>query len=197
MCSNYVPASQTEPGASAETAVQQTSAPAQTVDGIDACTSTVTPLSPNSDRSVPNGDAGADADRDPHTGRFTKGNRGALVTGARSIAFWNAQEAVRRDIVEAVISDAGHTSDNAPRALQLAADGIAQAVLVRDSAFARMVESGGPLTRGDRPRRAFVVWQSALDRLERHLRLVGLERKTKDITRLSVEQYLEQTKGQR
>jgi hypothetical protein len=77
---------------------------------------------------------------------------------------------------QAIVEDAGHTADDAPRALLVAADGLAQAVLVRDSAFARVVQQGGPLTSTGRTRRAFQVWTAALDRVERHLRLVGLSR---------------------
>ena len=75
-----------------------------------------------------------------------------------------------------IIQDAGHTSQDAPKALQLAADSIAQAVLLQRSAFTRVVESGGPITSSDRTRRAYVVWQSSTDRVERGLRLVGLRR---------------------
>ena len=58
----------------------------------------------------------------------------------------------------------------------IAADGLAQAMLVRDSAYLRMVEAGGPLTSSGRTRRAFLVWTAALDRTEKHLRLIGLRR---------------------
>src|ERR1700676_1395472 len=109
----------------------------------------------------PIGDAGPTADREPTTGRFTPGNKAALVTGAHSAAFWRAQEEARREIVRAVVEDAGHAPDDAPRALRLAADGIAQAVLLRDAAFQRVVESGGPMTSAGRVRRAYQVWLTA------------------------------------
>jgi hypothetical protein len=128
---------------------------------------------------MPIGDVGLTADHDAKTGRFVPGNRSALITGARSRAFWEIHESTRREIVEAVISDAGHDLDDAPKALQIAAVGVAQAVLVRDSAFLRVVESGGPMTTSGRTRRSFNVWLAALDRLERHLRLVGLRREPK------------------
>jgi hypothetical protein len=127
----------------------------------------------------PLGDVGPVSDRDAKTGRFTRGNRSALVVGARSRAFWEVHESARREIVEAVISDAGHDLDDAPKALQIAAEGIAQATLVRDSAFLLVVESGGPMTTSGRTRRSFNAWLAALDRLERHLRLVGLRREPK------------------
>src|SRR2546422_296730 len=124
---------------------------------------------------TPLGDDGRLTDRDP-SGRFARGNRAAFVTGSRSAQFWTAHGAAIRDIVRDVIEDAGYTTDDAPRALRLAADGAAQAALLRDSAFVRVVESGGPMTASGRTRRAFAVWTTATDRLERHLRLVGLKR---------------------
>jgi hypothetical protein len=78
---------------------------------------------------------------------------------------------------QAIIADNGYTNESdAPRALSTAADGLAQAVLLRDSAFMRVLESGGPLSSAGRPRRAFVVWSADSDRVERHLRLIGLQR---------------------
>src|SRR5262245_9946894 len=113
-------------------------------------------LTMNDSDSVPIGDVGPVADRD-ESGRFVPGNRAALVVGARSSAFWQAHDAARREIVAAVVADAGHGMEDAPRALLLAADGIAQATLLRDAAFIRLVESGGPMTSAGRTRRAFVV----------------------------------------
>jgi hypothetical protein len=37
-----------------------------------------------------------------------------------------------------------------------------------------MAEEGGPLSASGRARRCFTVWCAAIDRVERHLRLVGL-----------------------
>jgi hypothetical protein len=98
------------------------------------------------------------------------------VVGEHSAAFWAQQAALRREIEHALITDAGHTPEDAPAALRLAARSIARAELVAASAFERIVESGGPLTARGRSRRAFVVWLAASDRLERSLRLVGLRR---------------------
>ena len=109
-------------------------------------------------------------------GHVLRGNEVALVVGHRSPAFWREHAEARRELREAVVADAGHVTDDAPRALLLAADSIAQATLIRDSAFLRLVEAGGPLTSHGRTRRAFVVWCAAVDRVERHLRLIGLRR---------------------
>jgi hypothetical protein len=91
----------------------------------------------------PFGAIGPSTDRDA-SGRFVRGNHAALVAGTRSAAFWAAHDAARRAICHDVIEDAGHTEDDAPRALRLAADGIAQAALLRDSAFFRLVERAAP-----------------------------------------------------
>ena len=112
-------------------------------------------------------------------GHVLRENRLAVVTGHLSARFWRDHVQARREIVESLIVDAGHDPDNAPRALLVAVDGLAQSMLIRDSAFERVVEAGGPLTSSGRTRRAFNVWCAALDRTERHLRLIGLKREPK------------------
>jgi hypothetical protein len=126
--------------------------------------------------SIPFGRSGDSTDRD-RQGRFRRGNRAALLVGAQSAAFWLAADTARREIRKAIIDDKGYGSETeAPRAVVIAADGLAQATLVRDSAFLRMLESGGPLSSAGRPRRAFTVWSVSGDRVERCLRLLGLQR---------------------
>ena len=105
----------------------------------------------------------------------------ALLTTARAELFWEAHEGVRREIRDRVIADHGCAPDDAPEALRIAAETIAQATLVRDSAYQRMADAGGPLSASGRARRCFDVWCAAVDRLERHLRLVGLQRKGRRI----------------
>jgi hypothetical protein len=123
--------------------------------------------------AVPNG--GPVALRDGR-GRFGQGNVAALVAGEHCAAFWAAQDDARREIVDTIVRDAGHVTADAPEALRLAAESVAQSTLLRDSAYRRLVESGGPMTANGRTRRAFTVWLAAIDRLEKHLRLVGLQR---------------------
>ena len=101
------------------------------------------------------------------------------MTGASSRVFWDSQAQVRQGIEHRIIRDGGYTTEDAPEALRLAAASIGQAAVVQQSAFARLIESGGPLTSRGRQRRAFVVWQAATDRLDRGLRLVGLRRMPK------------------
>ena len=123
-------------------------------------------------------------------GHALPGNGLAVVAGHRSVAFWTAHEEARQEQQRVIVEDAGHTLDDAPHALLVAADGLAQSVLVRDSAFARIVEAGGPLTSSGRTRRAFTVWTAALDRVERHLRLLGLKRVPRPVP--SLVDYMEQ-----
>ena len=137
--------------------------------------------------SAPFGCVGSDTDRDA-SGRFQRGNRAALVIGTHSATFWRVHEEARLEIRRDVIADAGFTEGDAPRALQIAADGIAQATLLRDAAFLRVAQSGGPLTSVGRTRRAFSVWLTSADRLEKYLRLVGLRRAPKPA--LSLPDYL-------
>jgi len=109
-------------------------------------------------------------------GHIGPGNQLAVLTGQHSAAFWAAEADARRDIRQAVIADAGHTEPDAPRTLAISAETLAQAVLVRDSAYLRLATEGGPMTASGRARRCFKVWCAAVDRLERHVRLVGLRR---------------------
>lgn len=108
-------------------------------------------------------------------GHLLPGNRAALVTGEWSGRFWREVEASRRETRRALLTQRGHTEAEAPPALVLAADGAAQATILRDAAYLRMVESGGPLTESHRARRSFTVWLQCSDRVERLLRLIGLE----------------------
>ena len=121
------------------------------------------------------------------------GNTNAVVVGHKTADFWREHDATRQETRQAVIADAGHSEADAPHALALAADGIAQASILRDAAYLRLVEMGGPLTSHGRARRAFGVWLQASDRLERQLRLVGLQRRSKPVdpmegVRLAVEE---------
>jgi hypothetical protein len=114
-------------------------------------------------------------------GHVTSGNGLAVVVGVNSGAFWQAHHQARQDLRSAILSDAGYTTDDAPRALAIAAESIAQATLIRDSAYLRLAEAGGPLAASGRVRRAFHAWVQASDRLERYLRLVGLDRKARPV----------------
>jgi hypothetical protein len=139
----------------------------------------------------PFGAVGAVSDRGPD-GRFRQGNRAALVAGEHSAAFWADVEGVLTDRRRALLADCGHTLEDAPQALRGAVDGAVQAVLLRDAAFMRVAESGGPTTLRGRRRAAFKVWLEAGDRAERYLRLLGLERRARDLPRSPAEALMQQ-----
>jgi hypothetical protein len=110
-------------------------------------------------------------------GHVLVGNGAALVTGATSVAFWTEAEAALEATAAGILADRGHGAlDAAPVALRLAARGAAQAALVRDAAYRRMLESGGPLSGSDRERGAHRVWAAASDRLLRHAQAIGFAR---------------------
>lgn len=126
-------------------------------------------------------------------GHALKGNTRALVVGDRSLQFWQAAEATRREIVEGALADAGASLEDATKALRICADGLAQATLVRDAAFARVMESGGPLSSDGRTGRCLVAWLQASDRVEKYLRLLGLRRVPKPTETL--DDYLQRRYG--
>jgi hypothetical protein len=154
----------------------------------------------------PFGDSGADVvpickcgaldSRDGDPSRCTRGHTltghpgPALVVSERSRHFWAAVADARREITEDVLRDRGHTPADAPRALRIAADGLAQAVLLRDASFDRIAAGGGPFTSDERLRRVHAVWESASGSVERHVRLLGIERKGRDIGALSAADYI-------
>jgi hypothetical protein len=115
-------------------------------------------------------------------GHLLPGHTASLIVGHRSMAFWNAAQDALSAIVTDVLHDAGHTPADAPRALTAAAEGLAQAVLIRDAAFDRLRVLGGPTSASnDRARRSFVVWATALASTERHLKLIGLKRRQRHV----------------
>src|SRR5688572_7917989 len=77
-------------------------------------------------------------------GHLLPGHTASLIVGHRSMQFWNAAQDALAALVGDVLRDAGHSPDDAPRALTVAAEGLAQAVLIRDAAFDRLRVVGGP-----------------------------------------------------
>jgi hypothetical protein len=132
--------------------------------------------------TIPSGMVGPGDGRD-RRGRFAAGNTAHVTTGARSAQYWAAVDGERTALRRQLLADRGFTDEaEAPAALRLMADGAAQAALIRDGSFARLVESGGPVTSTDRARRIFTVWLAATTRALRHLEAIGLERKPKETT---------------
>jgi hypothetical protein len=151
--------------------------------GLDSHAQDTLSSSPHA-AAAPIGRVGERGNRAGQATWFTRGNTESVVTTEHAELLWRQHEALRREIVEALVRDAGHPLDDAPAALRMAAESAAQAVLVRDSAYQRIAEMGGPLATSGRARRCFVVWASAVDRLEKHLRLIGLTRKPRPVPSL-------------
>jgi hypothetical protein len=129
----------------------------------------------------PFGAAGPEADRDQSTGRFVRGNRAALVHGARSTAFWAAVAAEQQARRTALLADKGYHNGDAPEALAAIVDGACQALVLRDASFNRILEAGGPTSLHGRRRAIFRTWLEASDRARDHLRLLGLERQERPV----------------
>ena len=120
----------------------------------------------------------ANADRCAR-GHALKANTLALTSGARSTQFWQAAEAERQRLRRELLANKGLRELDAPAALVAVADGAAQAVLLRDGAFQRLIDSGGPMTSADRARRVFAVWATCCERAQRALQAFGLERQAR------------------
>jgi hypothetical protein len=114
-------------------------------------------------------------------GHMFKGNVLALQDGARSGQFWNAVDSERRQLVAAIVEDAGYALADAPKSLHLAADSLAQACLLQHAAFLRLAEVGGPFAQTGRARQSFLVWSAATDKVIQFARLLGLRRHSKPI----------------
>jgi hypothetical protein len=109
----------------------------------------------------------------------------ALNTGERSDLFWQAMAEQQRAIVVQVIQDQGFAENDAPEALRRVADTLAEAVLLKASAFQRVAEAGGPLTASDRGRRAFDVWERCAGKVITATKQLGLKRVPKPAASLA------------
>jgi hypothetical protein len=128
----------------------------------------------------PSSDVGTSTDRDGR-GRFLPGNTAAVVTGARSRAFWDGVAPLQRQLEDALLTEKGYSREDVPRALLAAVEGCVQAMLMRDSSFETVKREGGPLTVSDRVRAAKKQWGEDADRVLRHLNIIGLETKPRRI----------------
>jgi len=142
--------------------------------------------------SAPTGETGLVAGRDRASGRFLRGNTASVVSGERSRQFWQAahQERVAKRL--ALLRQRGFSSEgDAPPALAAVCDGAAQAILVRDGTFNRLIESGGPTTTNDRPRAVLRAWEAASDRALKHLQAIGLETRERDALDCTITEWAE------
>jgi len=117
-------------------------------------------------------------------GHVVKGNLLALVSGERSTSFWQEHDELYREKREEIATHAGHESyeDAGPKA-RAAIDGMTQAVILRDSDYSRIVQSGGVLTSSGRVRRVASHWQEMDRRVEAWTRHPELKRVPKEVAR--------------
>ena len=109
-------------------------------------------------------------------GHFVRGNSAAVVHGSRSLKFWRDHDEMRGELVAGILADKATTREDASEALILAADALSQAAIVCQSAYSRMAESGGPLSSSGKARRCYSVWSDSVVKVERLVKLIGLEK---------------------
>jgi hypothetical protein len=119
-------------------------------------------------------------------GQFERGNLVALKTGERSRQQFDLQATERRDLSDAILKQLGHTDMSAaPETLKRFVDGTTQAVLLRDSAFLRVIESGGAITSNGRQRAAYAVWLKARNAAAADLETLGLRAEPKPVSNIA------------
>lgn len=120
-------------------------------------------------------------------GHFIQGNVAAVVSGSRSVQFWEEHDADKRERVREVLVARGEDPKDPDPGMLAAAQGFAQSCIVRDSAYYRMAQEGGPLSSSGKVRRVFVVWKESADKVLRHLEKLGLRREPRPAPSLGEE----------
>jgi hypothetical protein len=113
--------------------------------------------------------------------RFEQGNQFALVTGAKSKAFWIAVEQSLAERKAVILRDVGIDPADPPAVLADVVTGLCQAVALRDASFNRLVESGGATTDKGKTRAVYKTWEGASDRVANLARMIGLERRGRPV----------------
>lgn len=129
-------------------------------------------------------------------GRFVRGRPGPrLDTAARSALVQQgalpeqaAIRAVLREQEQGIVADLGGDLATVKR-------GVVEAYVrlryTEEHLFARLLRDGGPITGKGRTRASLTAWLAVLDRLERHAKLLGLERRSRDVSD-DIEAYIDQ-----
>jgi hypothetical protein len=119
--------------------------------------------------------------RDPKTGQFVVGGVGGHAkTLAGSALLLEQLGPVKREIVARVVTDRGLDAD-APETLAGVIDGYAEARLLRQAMWVRLIESGGPVTGKGKKRALFDAYCSALDRETKLAQVIGLDRRARPV----------------
>ena len=116
-------------------------------------------------------------------GCFLPGNTAAGKSLSRSEQLWSALAPAKRLLVEQVAVDLA-ADDSAAATLRGTVEAYAEVRLLRASLFARLSESGGPVTPKGAARALFAAYLSALDRELRIATTLGMERKAKPVSPL-------------
>jgi hypothetical protein len=116
-------------------------------------------------------------------GRFTRDNTGHLGGLEHSMQLRAALEPLKRDMVLSVRRQLAADSDNAPETLLGVIDAYCEARLLRSSAFVRLSQLGGFMTSKGKARALLGTWASAFDREMRAAERLGLERRSKSISK--------------
>jgi hypothetical protein len=99
-----------------------------------------------------------------------------LIAGEKSVLFWKAVAEQQGAIVRQVLQDQGYTEEDAPEAVRQIAGTLAEAVLLKASAFQRIVELGGPMSASNHGRRAFDIWDTCSGKVLAAANKLGLQR---------------------
>jgi hypothetical protein len=118
---------------------------------------------------------GGRPERDATTGRFLRGNVGALSTGARSAAFWREVNEAKAVIMARVLANLGG-ADEAGEIKAGVIEQYAEAKLLRRSLFLDITAAGGTATQKNRARRLLAPYGQAFDRELKAAQVLGLAR---------------------
>lgn len=122
--------------------------------------------------------AARSSDRDA-SGRFTKHNAASVKTWRDSTMLKADLAPLKADLVARVYVDLGLTADEVPEVMRTCIDMWAEATILRQVAFTRLSQQGGPITNKGRTRALLATWQTAFDRELRVAERIGLERRAK------------------
>ena len=116
-------------------------------------------------------------------GRFTHENTAHLGTLEHSMQLWAALEPLKQEMTRRVRRQLAVDTDDAAETLLGVIDGYVEARLLRSSAFVRLSQLGGFMTSKGKARALLGTWASAFDREMRAAERLGLEPRSKDVTK--------------
>lgn len=112
-------------------------------------------------------------------GRFSQGNVAAGTSLARSEAFWHAVAPVQRELSARLASDLG-LGDDAPVGLLRLVDALSEVSIGREGLWLKVLEAGGPVTRGGRKRQLWSDFLAAVGQESKLYQQLGTLPKMRD-----------------